>query len=535
MISLVHHLLRDSARKWPDKEALVHGAERLSYAAVDARSSMLANALIGAGLDRSQRVGIYLEKSVHEALSIFAVSKAGGVFVPINHQLFPEQVGHILGDCEVQGLITSAAKLETILDVVQKTPSLKFVLLTDGPAPDLGSVAADGFERIFREESERAPADRAISHDMAALLYTSGSTGRPKGVVLTHANLIAGSRIVSTYLEIGPEDRIVSILPFSFDYGLNQMLTAFQHGGAIVLLNFRFPDEIVQTLLKEKITGFAGVPPLWTLVTQARSSVFKHPFPALRYITNSGGAVTSALLANLKKAFPSASIFLMYGLTEAFRSTFLPPSELDRRPGSMGKAIPDTEIFVVNEKDELCKPGEVGELVHRGPTVSLGYWKRPEDTARVIRPHPLQPKEIQVRELVCYSGDLVTMDADGFLYFVGRRDSTIKSSGHRISPTEVEEAIASFGRIRDIAAIGVPDEALGQAIKVFIVPQPGERITEDELRAHCALKMPRYMIPRDFEFLDEIAKTSSGKVDYKTLKSRELERPKGSAGAAASP
>jgi len=274
-------------------------------------------------------------------------------------------------------------------------------------------------------------------------------------------------------------------------------------------------------LLKENITGLAGVPTLWSLLAQPNSTLDKQPLTSLRYITNTGGAMPQPVLKILRQHLPATKVFLMYGLTEAFRSTYLPPEELDKRPTSMGKAIPDTEILVLNEHGQLCKPGEPGELVHRGPTVSLGYWNRPEETARALRPNPLLPPEMGDCEKVCYSGDLVKMDEDGFLYFIGRRDTMIKSSGVRISPTEVEEVLFQTGKLRGAAVIGLPDEMLGQVIKAFIVAKDGQTVDAEALLADCAQKMPRYMVPKFVEVLPELPKTSSGKVDYPALRRRE--------------
>jgi acyl-CoA synthetase (AMP-forming)/AMP-acid ligase II len=339
--------------------------------------------------------------------------------------------------------------------------------------------------------------------------------------MLSHANVMAGSRIVSTYLKISAAERILAVLPFSFDAGMNQLMTAFEHGATIVLINFVFAREIVQTLVEERITGLAGVPTLWSLLVQPNSTLTKRPLSSLRYITNTGGSMPQMVLGALRKSLPTTKIYLMYGLTEAFRSTYLPPSELDKRPTSMGRAIPDTEILVVNENNQLCKPGETGELVHRGPTVSLGYWGRPEDTARVLRPNPLLPEQLGDCEKVCYSGDLVKMDEDGFLYYVGRRDTMIKSSGFRISPSEVEEALFSSGKLSGAAVIGIPDEVLGQTIKAFVVVRNGEAADRQALLSQCAERLPRYMIPKDLEILSELPKTSSGKVDYPALRRRE--------------
>jgi acyl-CoA synthetase (AMP-forming)/AMP-acid ligase II len=298
-------------------------------------------------------------------------------------------------------------------------------------------------------------------------------------------------------------------------------MTAVQQGGTYVPMTFTFAWEIVKMLRCEKITGMAGVPTLWSLMAQPSSGLQKHNFPHLRYITNTGGRMPQTILNTLRKALSTTQIFLMYGLTEAFRSTYLPPEELDRRPTSMGKAIPNTEILVVNERGQPCNPGEVGELVHRGPTVSMGYWGQPELTAKVLRPHPFNPPELGDGEKVCYSGDLVKMDEEGFLYFVGRRDNMIKSSGFRISPTEVEEVLFQSGKLREAAIIGVPDSTLGHWIKAFVARRDEEAVTSEDLISFCSAKMPRYMVPKVIEFMTALPKTPSGKVDYPALRQRE--------------
>ncbi len=517
---LMHHMLGTSARRFPEKEALVHGNQRLTYGEVARQTAGLARGLRRAALRRGDRIGIYLDPSVPQVLSLFAISEAGGVFVPINSLLFPEQVAHIARDCSMRGIITTKARLSSLAAVLKEIPSLEFgVLAAEGEDPEV-PLALHLLEDLCQLPPESRPEDR-IGKDLAAILYTSGSTGKPKGVMLSHANLLAGSSIVSSYLEITARERILAVLPFSFDAGLNQLMTAFQQGGTLVLIHFVFAREIVQMLLKERITGLAGVPTLWSLLAQPNSTLQKQPLPHLRYITNTGGALPQTVLAALRLALPTTKIFLMYGLTEAFRSTYLPPEELDRRPTSMGKAIPDTEILVINQHGQLCQPGEVGELVHRGPTVSMGYWGRPEETRKVLRPNPLLPPEMADCEKVCYSGDLVKMDEEGFLYYVGRHDTMIKSSGFRISPTEVEEVLFQSGKLRQAAVIGIPDEVLGQSIKAFVVPRDCEPLDPEALIAYCAEKMPRYMVPKTVEVLSELPKTPSGKVDYPALRRRE--------------
>ena len=513
-------MLRASAARLPDKEALVGGTQRLRYAEVWARVRGLAAGIQRAGIERSDRVGIYLDASVEQSISIFAVSRAECVFVPINGVLLQDQVSHIARDCRMRCLITSASKLAAIAPALSEIPTLERLIVVGGDAPPGTTLPVDSYEALTAEPPAIDPPEQSIEKDLAAILYTSGSTGKPKGVMLSHAQVMAGATIVSTYLEITESERILAVLPFSFDAGMNQIMTAFQRGATIVLKPFVFAREIVTALKAERITGLAGVPTLWSLLAQPSSSLSKGTFPHLRYITNTGGVMPQDVLATLRAALPSTRVFLMYGLTEAFRSTYLPPSELDKRPTSMGKAIPDTEILVVDENGRRCGPGEPGELVHRGPTVSMGYWGQPELTARVLRPHPFLPPELGDTERVCYSGDLVKMDEDGFLYFIGRRDNVIKSSGYRISPTEVEEVLFQSGMVQLAAVIGVPDPMLGAIVVAFVVPSEGSTFDPAALQAYCAAKMPPYMLPKTIEVLDQLPKTSSGKVDYPALRRR---------------
>lgn len=518
---LTHHLLRASAQRDPDRTALVQGDRRLTFAELERATDRLAHALIAAGVERLDRVAVFLEKSIEETLALLSATKAGGVFVPINHLLFPEQVEHILRDCTPKVLVTSRARLASLRDVVARIPALRSVVVTDGAGEVIAPIELIDLGQVLDPTSAAPsgpPRIASISRDLAAILYTSGSTGKPKGVMLSHANLLAGSRIVATYLEITEHDRVLSVLPFSFDYGLNQLLTGLECRATVILLTFRFPAEVVNAIREEGATGLAGVPSFWTVLCQPGSPVHRQPLPSLRYITNSGGAVPRPLYEALRKALPTTKIYLMYGLTEAFRSTYLPPEEADRRPGSMGKAIPDTEIFVVDEHGKMCRPGEPGELVHRGPTVSLGYWGLPDATAKVLRPNPLALTQIGDAETVCYSGDVVTKDEEGFLYFVGRRDATIKCAGHRISPTEVEEFMIGTRRVREAAAIGVPDALMGQAVLAIVVATDGEALDIDALLGDLALKMPRYMIPRRVEIVPSLPKTAHGKIDYPALR-----------------
>lgn len=499
---------------------LVGGRRILDYRAFHAKVSHCARVLEEQGLKRRDRVAIYLPKSLEEAAGVFAATMAGGVFVDVNSLLLGHQVAHILADCGVSYLITSEREWKRIREEVARVETLRCLLLIDDRPGELNQripVVSD----VMREGEPPKPSC-AIGEDLAGILYTSGSTGKPRGVMLSHSNLLAGSRIVSTYLEIAGSERILSILPFSFDYGLNQLLTAVDHAATIVLLQYRFPSDIVRALHSENLTGLAGVPLIWAGLVHHTSGLSETKLPALRYITNSGGAVPTATVRKLRNLLPGTRIFLMYGLTEAFRSTYLPPEEVDRRPDSIGKAIPETEILVVNSEGQPCRPGELGILVHRGPTVSLGYWGKPELTRQFFRPHPFIPAD-EGGETVCYSGDLVKMDEAGFLYFAARADGQIKSQGYRVSPAEVEEILMQTGELAQAAVIGLPAGEAGEHIHAIVVPIGTAPLNSEQILRRCAQQLPSYMVPKSIEVVEALPKTPNGKIDYKSLRAARME------------
>jgi acyl-CoA ligase (AMP-forming) (exosortase A-associated) len=522
---LLHHLLENAAATTPTAEAVVDlvGPRRsFDYQAIYGSAGRCAAAVQNQGLQRGDRVAIYLPKGAEEAAAIFAVTMAGGVFVSINALLMGHQVAHILADCGVKYLITSTSDWRRIREDVIAVESLSGLLFVDQNSDALAEPRSAICD-VMRAGDTTHRASSAIGEDLAGILYTSGSTGKPRGVMLSHRNLLAGSRIVSTYLEIRPTERILSVVPFSFDYGLNQWLTSVQNSATIVLLHFRFAYEIVRTLKDESVTGFAGVPLIWAGLTQRASGLRDTALPALRYITNTGGNVPTTTVRNLRQLIPRTQIFLMYGLTEAFRSTYLPPSEVDRRPNSIGKAIPETEILVIDGDGKVCKPGEPGILIHRGPTVSLGYWGKPELTNAVLRLHPFIPAD-QGGDTVCYSGDLVKTDEEGFIYFIARADGQIKSQGYRVSPSEVEEVLMEGGELSQAAVIGLPAADAGEHVHAIVVAA-GEGVpnTDDILR-RCALRLPSYMVPKSIEVVDALPKTSNGKIDYKSLRAERVSR-----------
>jgi acyl-CoA ligase (AMP-forming) (exosortase A-associated) len=350
---------------------------------------------------------------------------------------------------------------------------------------------------------------------MAAILYTSGSTGNPKGVVLSHRNMVAGAKSVSQYLENSSDDRILSVLPLSFDAGLSQLTTAFAVGAHAVLLNYLLPRDVVRACAESEITGLTGVPPLWIQLAE-----IDWPEPgrrSMRYFANTGGHMPRPVLQRLRTLMPRAKPYLMYGLTEAFRSTYLDPAEVDRRADSIGKAIPNAEILVVRPNGALCDAEEEGELVHRGALVAMGYWNDPERTAARFKPAPGQPSGICLPELAVWSGDRVRRDADGFLYFIGRLDEMIKTSGYRVSPTEVEEIVYATGLVGSAAALGVPHPRLGQGIVLLATPPADGTLDRDALLLCCRRDMPQYMVPLSIVERPTLPRNPNGKIDRKQL------------------
>lgn len=516
MQTVLHDLVARSATRRPQTTALVHRERELTYAELEAGIGAVAHGLRHAGLLRDERVAVYLPKQIETVLGLFGAAAAGGVFVPVNPVLKPTQVGHILRDCNVRVLITHSARLEALIEELGASPDLRTIVTVDQGA--LPEPLAESATKLRWEELVAAPASqplpRRIDSDMAAILYTSGSTGRPKGVVLSHRNMVAGAESVASYLENRPDDRLLAVLPFSFDYGLSQLTTAFYSGASVALLDYLLPRDVLRGVERHGITGLACVPPLWNQLAQ-----LEWPDSArrtLRYITNSGGAMPRATLRRLREALPETRVFLMYGLTEAFRSTYLPPNELDRRPDSMGKAIPNAEVKVVRPDGTECDADETGELVHRGALVARGYWNDAERTAQRFRPAPGQPDGLPTPEIAVWSGDQVRRDADGFLYFVGRNDEMIKSSGYRISPGEIEEIVHEHRGIEQAVALGVPHPTLGQGI-VLVVQADAEQLAPDDLLDHCRRALPPFMVPHAIRIRAQLASNPNGKVDRRAL------------------
>ena len=514
--TLLHELPWLAAERSPSAIALHDAGTAILYEALAHDIRRFAAVLSSLGLDRGDRVAIYLEKRAETVIASFGAPAHGAAFVPVNPLLKPEQVAYILQDCGVRVLVTSADRLDRLAQSLRGCSALEHVIVVDRSGVTLdGGVAVHLWAEAL--STGRGTGRRVIDNDIAAILYTSGSTGKPKGVVLSHRNMVAGAKSVASYLENDSDDVLIAALPLSFDAGFSQLTTAFHAGAAVVLLDYLLPKDVVNAVAEHHATGLTAVPPLWMQLTQVR---WPEPIAShLRYFANTGGRMPLQTLTTLRRLLPRAKPFLMYGLTEAFRATYLPPEEADRRPDSIGKAIPNSEILVLRPDGSECDVDEPGELVQRGALVAQGYWNDPEKTAERFRPLPRRDPGLVLAEIAVFSGDTVRRDADGYLYFIGRQDEMIKSSGYRISPTEVEEVLHASGVIAECAAFGVPHPALGEAV-VAIVTAREDHDAPDSLflQTVCREKLPAYMVPHAIELrAAPLPRNANGKIDRKSI------------------
>ncbi len=525
---LLHDLIRISAARDAKAVALETGDMALSYASLAQDTVQFANGLLALGLARAERVAVYLDKRFETVTALFGTSAAGGVAVPINPALKAAQVEHILRDCGVRILVTSPERLRALLPILPACGSLCAVIVTEEVSSDaLPTEIADALPPALRvcpwsqlAVAPAAVAHRAIDADMAAIFYTSGSTGKPKGVVVSHRNLVVGAQSVAHYLGNTAQDALLAALPLSFDAGFSQLTTAFCVGARVALLNYLMPQDVLRAIERHRITGLTAVPPLY--IQLARLEWPAGAAASLRYFANTGGHMPREVLAQLRQHLPAAQPFLMYGLTEAFRSTYLPPGEVERRPDSIGRAIPNAEVLVLRPDGTPCAPDEPGELVHRGALVALGYWNDPQTTAERFRPLPAAAAAhgagLPLPEFAVFSGDTVRADAAGFLYFVGRQDDMIKTSGYRVSPTEVEDAVYASGLVVECAAFGVPDALIGQAIALAVVTPAGASFDLAALVAFCRASLPAFMLPtRVMARASALPRNPNGKIDRRAL------------------
>ena len=483
----IDHALRGAG----DAPALLDREGGLSFAEAEEAVARLAGWLAAHGFAPGTRVATWLPKTRQSALMPLAAPRAGLVHVPINSLLKRAQVAHILADSGAAILLTHGPRAGT---------------LEEGDVP--------GGVRVTTEvgQGDALPRSMADTDALAAILYTSGSTGRPKGVMLSHANLWYGAVSVAQYLKLTPDDRVLGVLPFSFDYGQNQLFSTWVAGGAVAPLDYLTPRDVVKAVVRYGATTLAGVPPLWTQLLGIDWP--EEAVASIRRLTNSGGALTPRLVRGLRALFPAADLYAMYGLTEAFRSTYLDPALIDAHPDAIGRAIPFAEVMVLRPDGSRAAPGEPGELVHAGPLVAQGYWRDAERTAQRFRPTPDHTRAV-------WSGDTVVEGADGLLRFVGRDDEMIKVAGNRISPQEVEEAALSGGEAREAVAFGIADEAQGQAIVLVLGGDPAQ---EAALRARMKRDLPNFMQPSHIAWARALPRNANGKLDRAALRREWAEK-----------
>jgi len=510
---LVNDFLQDSAKRFPDKVALVCEGRRLTYAQIEEQANRVANGLLALGVQRGERVAVWLPNSIETVIAIFAILKAGGTFTVINPTTKPGKLAYVLNNCGASGSFTAGRHSGQATHLLETVPSLRFTILcgkrTAQATPAHPNLVT--FSHLLETFPSTRPPCPTVDVDLACLIYTSGSTGEPKGVMSTHANVVFAASSIIQYLENTPEDIVIDVLPLSFDYGLYQLLMAFKFGGTLVLeQSFAYPAAVLRRIEQEHVTGFPGVPTLFAMLLQMDLSQFA--LSSLRYLTNTAAALPVEHIRRLREAFYWARLYSMYGLTECKRTLYLPPEELDRRPGSVGIAIPGTEVWIEDEAGHRLGPGEAGELVVRGSHVMQGYWGDPEETAKRYRPGRYPA------ERLLYTGDLFKMDEEGFLYFIARKDDIIKSRGEKVAPKEVESVLYQLPGVVEAAVVGVQDELLGQAIKAFVVCGNGYNLTEQDVLRHCAQHLEDFMMPRYVEFRPSLPKTSSGKIQKSALR-----------------
>ena len=514
-IPQLHDVLESAAARLPEKIALVVKGERFTYAELDARANALAHTLIARGVARGDRVVIFADNTLETAIAFWAVMKANAVVSIVNPQTKADKLAYYLNDCRAVALISDAHLTPVFVAAAARTEHLRLTVIS-GTLDRERMAALPGLlswdEALAQGNRSTPPTRRNLDVDLAAIIYTSGSTGDPKGVMLTHRNMLTAARSISTYLRMVEDDVVLCVLPLSFDYGLYQMILSFRVGARLVLeRSFTYPAQVLNLIAAEKVTGFPGVPTIFAILAEMKT-LHEFDFSSIRYVTNTAAALPVKHILVLKDLFPAASIYSMYGLTECKRCTYLPPEDLERKPTSVGIAIPDTELWLIDEDGRRLGAGEVGQLVIRGATVMAGYWEKPEATAKKLHPGPLPG------ERVLHTGDLCRLDDEGYLYFVARMDDVIKSRGEKVAPKEVESALMNIAGVREAAVIGVPDEILGQAVKAFVVLESGVSMEERALIRECQGRLESFMVPKQIEFVPDLPKTTTGKIKKTDLR-----------------
>lgn len=512
LVDLAHRALTDARRT-----LLVEGTKRLTFAEVHRQALAIGAYLRSLGIVKGDRVAVLMGKSHKQAIAQLGALASEAIMVPVSELLKPDQVRHILRDCSVKALIADHDRIDAAGDLVS---TLRIISVGGSSPRAIGTLEAI----VDSPASPWRP--QLIGQDSAAIIYSSGSTGLPKGIVLSHRNLWDGARIVTSadYLGLGPDDRLAQVMSLNFDYGLNQLYGAIRVGAELHFTTFHFPKDLFVFLRASGITTLALMPVFLNRLFDPRffKPEFAEGIATLKRITTSGGRMPLPTVRAIRSAFPKTDLYLMYGLTEAFRSTFLPPSEVDRRPGSIGKAIPDAQMLVLDEHGQECAPGVPGELVHRGGVISKGYWNAPEKSAERFK---MLADPSGNAETVVYSGDLVHRDEDGYLYFMGRRDNMIKTSGHRVSPEEIERAAEQMGDVEHAVAFGREHDVLGEEIILVAIARGGHTVEEAAVKSFLRERLAAYMIPSRVLVQQGFAVTpgNQGKVDRTLAKTRALE------------
>lgn len=504
---LLHLFLENTARSSPDKIALICEGKGYTYKELHTQVERLATTLQQCGVVRGDRVAIFMDNSPETVVSVYAVLKIGAIFMLVNPQTKTDKLSYMLNDARPACLISQASHEAVYAAALERAPSVHTCIISSKLPQHRQTAKA---YRLFNEATALSGASvhdsGTIDQDLAAIIYTSGSTGEPKGVMLTHLNMVTACNSVSSYLGLRDDDVILCVLPLAFDYGLYQILMGFKVGACVVLeKSFAFPAKVLEVMARERVTVFPGVPTMFSTLMNLKI-LSQYDLSTLRMITNTAAALSEQHIKALRRLFPQAGLFSMYGLTECKRVTYLPLEELDRRPTSVGKGMPNEEVWLVDEHANRLPCGSTGELVIRGSHVMRGYWEKPEETAQRLRPGPYPG------EMVLYSGDIFRNDEEGYLYFVGRNDDIIKSRGEKVSPREVENVLYGIEGVLEAAVIGVPDELLGEAIKAFVVLKPDYNCTEKDVIKYCLAKLENFMAPKSVVFMDQLPKTNTGKI-----------------------
>lgn len=505
---LVHDYLIRSASSFPDKAAIVHGKRRLSYSEILSRATGIAAWLRDSGLKKADRVAILNDEPSEYVSSYFGIMMAGGIVVALNSDTSARVLEVQLNRCEASAVITQPRFLKYFQELAPRLPSVRIIAFTGLMPSKPNGAKYEYFD--LQEALDFSPRvmPRASDSEIAQIIYTSGTTGAPSAVMLRHSNLVANTGSIVKYLKLGDSDSVMAVLPFYYSYGNSVLLTHISVGGSLVVnQNFLYPNTVLEQMASHGVTGFSGVPSTFAILLH-KSTVRRSSLPALRYMTQAGGAMAPKLAAEMKSIFPKVDFFVMYGQTEASaRLSYLEPSELLRKAGSIGKAIPGVRLEVLDENGAPVEVGAIGEIVASGDNIMAGYWGEPEKTSRVLRDGRL------------WTGDLARVDEEGFLYIVSRKSDIIKSGSHRIHPKEIEEAIAEHPMVHEAAVTGVKDDILGEAIEALVVLNGGP-CTERDILGHCRALLPAHKVPHSVEFVATLPKTSSGKINRALLKER---------------